>query len=687
MELKLAKKLAFSSVAAVVVMMMAATVLEKAIGTEAVLRYIYWSPVFFVLWTVVATAGLIWLLSRELHQAVTVTLHISFIVILIGAALTHFTSGEGRLHLREGETSSTFEGGRLPWAVTLDDFEIRYYDATDEASDYCSHITVEGKKKEISMNHTFTGNGYRLTQASYDSDECGSTLLVTYDPIGQRVTFAGYALLLLSMIGFFFQKGTRFRAALRRIATVVTLVLVPAMGGVHEASARDAGAPRTVSVETARAFGDLCISYNGRIAPVSTFARDFTMKVYGKPSYCGMSADQVLCGWIFYGAEWADDFSRLPEPTSAKKAARRSEASDIVDMVRSGMLVKIFPVAEGDRIAWYSQSDHLPMDMDSDEWLFVRKALVYVGEKLARGDSEGATEVIGKIGKYQSKVAGDALPSAHRLSNEKTYNAIGRPFVPAMASVTLGIILFILACIEAVSGTSKATKARVYAVAVLSAVMLAYLTVVLGLRWYVSGHVPMASGFEVMLLMAWLVMVVTNATYMKFQLIQPFGFILCGFCLMVAVFGESNPQITNLRPVLSSPLLSLHVATMMISYTLLGILALNCAMGLIVGGDSAERLHDIGLVILYPAEFLLTAGTFLGAVWASVSWGSYWGWDPKEVWALITLLIYSLALHGGSLKAFRRPKFFHIFCILAFLSVLVTYFGVNYFLGGMHSYA
>ena len=95
----------------------------------------------------------------------------------------------------------------------------------------------------------------------------------------------------------------------------------------------------------------------------------------------------------------------------------------------------------------------------------------------------------------------------------------------------------------------------------------------------------------------------------------------------------------------------------------------------------------MSLVVLYPAVFLLTFGTFLGAVWANISWGSYWAWDPKETWALITMLIYAMMLHGGALRPFRHPRFFHLYSILAFVAVLITYFGVNLILGGMHSYA
>ena len=158
-----------------------------------------------------------------------------------------------------------------------------------------------------------------------------------------------------------------------------------------------------------------------------------------------------------------------------------------------------------------------------------------------------------------------------------------------------------------------------------------------------------------------------------------------GFTMLMASLSSANPQITHLMPVLQSPLLSIHVLSMMMSYTLFGLAALNGVMGLFIPAGR-QTLRDVSLVVLYPGVFLLIFGTFLGAVWANISWGSYWAWDPKETWALITILVYSFALHGGSLKVFN-PIFFHIYAILAFLSVLVTYFGVNLILGGMHAYA
>jgi ABC-type transport system involved in cytochrome c biogenesis permease subunit len=165
------------------------------------------------------------------------------------------------------------------------------------------------------------------------------------------------------------------------------------------------------------------------------------------------------------------------------------------------------------------------------------------------------------------------------------------------------------------------------------------------------------------------------------------GFILAGFTMLVASLAGSNPQITHLMPVLQSPLLSIHVLCMMVSYTLFGLVALNGIMGLLMPLEASAKLRDVSLVILYPAVFILTTGTFIGAVWANISWGNYWSWDPKETWALITMLIYAAMLHSSTMSRFSKPRFFHAYSVAAIIAVLITYFGVNLVLGGMHAYA
>ena len=220
-----------------------------------------------------------------------------------------------------------------------------------------------------------------------------------------------------------------------------------------------------------------------------------------------------------------------------------------------------------------------------------------------------------------------------------------------------------------------------------------YLFFLITLRGYISHHLPLANGYETMQFMAACAALLTFFFCRQWQAVVSFGYLTCGLSLLVAMLGEANPPITRLIPVLASPLLSSHVVSIMIAYTLLAFVMLNGVTAFFLRHAcpdttaQIERLYIISRILLYPAVFFLTTGIFIGAVWANVSWGRYWGWDPKEVWALITLLIYAGALHPDSLPAFRRPLFFHGFAILAFLSVLVTYLGVNFFLGGMHSYA
>ena len=169
---------------------------------------------------------------------------------------------------------------------------------------------------------------------------------------------------------------------------------------------------------------------------------------------------------------------------------------------------------------------------------------------------------------------------------------------------------------------------------------------------------------------------------------MPIGLLVTGFALLVALLGESDPPVTPVMPVLSSPLLCIHVMIIMLAYALLAIICMFSVSALILMRRHPDRIMKLTsfTVLLHTlAVFLLTTGIFVGAVWANVSWGSYWQWDPKETWALITLLVYSVPLHRFSVK--MSHKFFHWYLVIAFLCVLITYFGVNYFLGGLHSYA
>ena len=384
-----------------------------------------------------------------------------------------------------------------------------------------------------------------------------------------------------------------------------------------------------------------------------------------------------------------DSLQSIDDQATIRALGEADERYQIANMVAAGTMIKLFPLNHKGSLEWYSHGSlDIPHDIDDGKWLFMRSGMDYLYEKVASQDWNGASQFIAKLKKYQVKECGNSLPSTTRFKSEKLYNSINwdRPLATALA--TLGILLFAITC-RCIARTRQLPRwANLTTTAVL-ALALIYLTIALALRWIISGHVPMSNGFETMQFMSWATILISLLLARRSMLVLPFGILTAGLALMVASFGESNPQITQLMPVLASPLLSIHVAVIMIAYSLLAFLMLGGVMALILRRDHAvgQRLHIIGQIILYPAVFLLTIGVFIGAIWANVSWGSYWSWDPKEVWALITLIIYALPLHGQSLPMFRKPQFFHGYCVIAFLSVLITYFGVNFILGGLHSYA
>ncbi len=680
--------LSFGALAAVILAMMAATVIEKMKGSPVAFSLIYHNPVFFVLWATAALTGLCLVVSRARKRFWTLLMHVSFVVILAGALVTHLTGEQGSVRLPKGETVRTWmrdDGTErpLPEPLVLEDFDVLYYAGSEAAQDFRSRIRTSDGTVEVSMNHIARIGGYRLFQSGFD--EGSSTLAVNHDPWGIGLSYTGYVLLLLSLIGFFFQKGTVFRKTLQKVLKASALPVFLLLLTGAEAGAKDL--PKVLPEEVADSFGQLYVYYNDRVCPFETLAREYTLKAYGKSHWGDYSATQVVTGWLFYYDWWKD----VPFKLKAKDrgTVKETEKEYILRTVASGDAWKIYPVADSTGVVrWYDANEPLPPEVveDYERWVFVRKVMDVVAQSVREEDWEETRRLVGKIREYQEKVAMAFLPSPARLRAEKVYNRLSRPMVPFMASITWGLLLFILLAVTLSRGKRFARGVSLASAATAWA-LLAYLTLTLGLRWYVSGHAPFAGSYCVMMLMAWLAALGICLAGRKFPIVQPLGFLLAGFTMLMASLSGANPQITHLMPVLQSPLLSIHVLSMMLSYTLLGMVALNGILGCIVPAEASARLRDVGLVILYPAVFLLVCGTFLGAVWANISWGNYWSWDPKETWALVTFLVYSFALHGSMLAPLRRPRFFHAFCIGAFLCVLVTYFGVNLILGGMHAYA
>ncbi len=677
--------LSFLLMVAVIIVMMAATFVEQSAGSAS---FIYGSWWFASLWTLLCVCGLLHCFRRKLYmRPVVMLLHLSFVVILVGALVTHVFGQQGVMHLRVGLPARTFltndaEVEKLPFELMLSDFEVIAYPGTSTPMDYKSTLLVNagvGERQDtvsVSMNRIAELHNYRFYQTSYDEDMMGSVLSVSHDPVGIGITYVGYGLLFISMLLLLVLPGEGFRRALRRLAVMAGL-LVFSMGSLW-------ASPQTLPQDEAQAFCSLYGYYNGRICPIQTIAKDFTTKLYGKDHYGDLSCEQVFTGWVFYPSSWTN------VPRKERKARYKEEQGAVVEMFMAGEFLRIFPsrsVASDSTLTWLCPSDSHLSELPDDEMFFVGKSLNYVVELGVTRNHDKYLETVGKIRRYQQKVAGEVLPSDRHFAAEMFYNKADYTRPLAMAFATLGIVLFLFFVVRLGRGR-QVPSWLVYVCDVLIVLAFVYLLLLFGLRWYVSGHLPLANGYETMQFMALSLLLLTLVMQRRFLLVLPFGFLLGGLTLLVSMMGQSNPQITHLMPVLQSPLLSLHVCVIMISYSLLAFTFLTGLAALLSRQEAfVHQLADVSRMLLYPALFCMAAGIFIGAIWANVSWGRYWGWDPKEVWALITLLVYAFAFHSESLPIFRRPRFFHIFMVLAFLTVLMTYFGVNFVLGGMHSYA
>ena len=648
-----------------------ATFVEQAHGPLFVAESIYHTWWFFALWACLAVLSVIIITQQKLWKRTAVfMLHISFLVILAGAAVTFITGNEGIVHLRKGIpdneyiVNGTGQIKRLPFKkIELESFHIDYYPGTQAPQDFISQVKFypEGGQKQtatISMNNIFQYQGYRFYQSSFDPDQQGTVLSVSYDPWGTPLTYFGYCMLAFSMFLVLFDRNEEFRRLLRnpvlRKSTLIFLAIF-ALTANNPLSARSIP---TINEEKAEKLARMPIIYNDRVTPLSTLAHDFTQKLYGKSSYKGLCAEQVLYGWLQRPDVWKN------EPMLKIKDAKLRQQLGIKDK--------------------YAKLSDL---FDGDEYKL--QGLIENGQ-----ETKAVRELDEKVGIILMLTNGSLIKPAKgvevsesRISAEILYNNLPFAKILFMANLTMGLLTFLLMMMP---------RRTAFYVLLSIATCLLWLSFLFlcfgyGLRWFVGGRIPLGNGYETMLFLALSIMAFTLLMHRRFTYLIPFGFLLSGFTLLVAWLGEMNPQITPLMPVLKSPLLSTHVSVIMMSYALLAFMVLNGIMALIqshLGNhQQVEQLTLLSRLMLYPAVFFLAAGIFLGAVWANVSWGKYWSWDPKEVWALITMMIYAVPFHHESLHFLRQPKWFHLYLILAFFTVLMTYFGVNYFLGGMHSYA
>ncbi len=640
----------------------------------------------------------------------------------------------------------------LPFSLRLDDFMIERYPGSNSPSGFKSRVTLNDPdhstdfQYDIYMNHILKYRGFRFYQASYDNDELGTVLSVNHDPAGMYTTYIGYALLFLFIILSLFNRkssfrtigtgywSSRYRKPVAALVVLFLLSLAPAKGQ-H----------LVIEKDDADRFGELLAQdQKGRTKPLYTISSDILRKVARENSFDGLSPMQVFLGcsldffhWqnvplikvsndelrqvlklkgemaafsdiVTFGDGGGYKLTTLVETAYSKAESERSkfdkevikvdERVNICYMMSRGDFLHIFPLRDGTD-HWGTASEAVMHDVSSEDSLFVLSVVPMWVQTVTEvgGSGPDPEEFIAAVTQYQRTHAGYDLPSETKVRAELFYykSNIFEKLFPWYA--TLGLVMIFTVITVIIRGQSKSGMLLKALTALVAAGFLFH-TLGLAIRWYISGHAPMSNGYESMLFLSWVIVLVGFIFSRKSMLTLAATSLLAGLTLMVAHLSFMDPEITSLVPVLRSYWLTLHVSVIVGSY---GFLGLGAILGLIVlimmlfvNSGNRERISTvideltvINYRLITLGLYFLTIGTFLGAIWANESWGRYWGWDPKETWSLITIIVYTLVTHSRMIPGMKDTYTFNLLSLFAFASVLMTYFGVNYYLSGLHSYA
>lgn len=639
----------------------------------------------------------------------------------------------------------------LPFSFKLLDFELQRYPGSQSPSSYASELEVIDNSTtfpyRIFMNHPLTYKGYKFFQSSYDLDEKGTILEVNKDP-GKWPTYFGYFLLCVGFVGNFFTKGSRFvklRAFLQKSALALLLPLVFVQATPLKAEADTLEQFRKNSYEHANGvFSSLLVQdYMGRIKPISTEAVEIVNKITGKSSLFGLTPEQMILGMTTNAGLWQemkiiklsnpsikkvlglspeaeyvsfasmfDDegYYKLAKQVSAanQKAQSKRDTFDndiikfdeklnIAYLTLKGVLFKFIPIPNDASHTWIAPNDAFSHPQVSGE---VKSMLndYFVGlqEGISTNKWDNANIALAKLKENQRSLSGGILPSETRVRAEVLYNHMGLFQKLIGFYFVLGCGAFVLALISIFKGKNYPTleKSVLY---IFIAGFIAH-SFGLALRWYISGHAPWSDSYESMVYIGWSAGFAGVMVFRKSILSLAAAAILAAIVMLVAHMSFVNPQITNLVPVLKSYWLTVHVSVITASYGFLGMGALLGFITLLLMilknkknvlrmNEQIRHLVAINEISLIIGLAMLTVGNFFGGIWANESWGRYWGWDPKETWSFVSIIVYALILHLRFVPKLNSVYVFSIASLVGYSSIMMTYFGVNFYLTGMHSYA
>jgi cytochrome c-type biogenesis protein CcsB len=486
--------------------------------------------------------------------------------------------------------------------------------------------------------------------------------------------------------------------------------------------------------------------HSGRFKPLNSMSNETFRKFSRLNGFKGLSPDQVMLGMMMDPDYWMrqelikvsnDELKKLignnnsrasfnnffnpnqnpsyklskyVDEAYRKNPAQRStfdkdiitvdERVNVFYMLAKGHFLNIFPVPNQPDAAWKNPTDKLEQFSTKDS-AFVKTITTYYIDALKKGTSTGqwkdADFYLGAIITYQQNFISEEIKDNAHFELEIFYNNFDIFKQLSFVNGILGFILLVLLFVRILWPQFR------FKWGVNSLVILLFLAFIahtggLALRWYIAGHAPWSDGYESMIFIGWASMLAGFVFYKRAPIALGATAILTFLILYVAHLSWMNPEITNLVPVLKSYWLTIHVAVITASY---GFLALGGFLGILnlifmllqTKKNKAriqikiKELSRINEATLIAGIYLLTIGTFLGGIWANESWGRYWGWDPKETWAFVTILLYAFVVHMRMIPGLKSLYALNVGSIFAYFSVLMTYFGVNYYLSGLHSYA
>ena len=604
------------------------------------------------------------------------------------------------------------------------------------------------KDYRIYMNNILTYKGYRFFQSSFDKDEKGTYLSVNHDFWGTWVSDFGYGLLTIGMLWIFFDRRSRFQQVSRKLnkaSKLAILLLIIFNVNLNSQKVID---PQVNGVDRAHSdfFAEIVVQdHRGRMKPIHTLSRELLRKMSRKESILNMNADQVVLSMFADNETWrsvpliklsknekikemvgteeeglvaykaffdrsgkyklqeevrrAYSLQPIDRGMLEKDLMKIDERVNIASMIFSGRIFRIIPIENDLNNTWVSSdAGHGMVDTHSPvAEKFFSSYQSELHNSLHSNDWSLPNQILSELSAYQQKHGMEVIPSGTKVKTEIFLNSLNVFSRLSLYYSVLGLGFLALLFLSVFRPDASFNK--FYLILFWLAVAgFIFHTIGLGMRWYVSGRAPWSNGYESMIYIAW----TTTLAGLIFTR-KSFGglaatMILAGTILLVAMLSYLDPEITPLVPVLRSYWLTIHVSLIAGSY---GFLMLGAIIGLInlilmifFTDQNKDRIlriikemTQISELTLMGGLIMISIGTYLGGVWANESWGRYWGWDAKETWALVTILIYAFILHMRIIPKIYTLYSYNLATLFGWASVIMTYFGVNYYLSGLHSYA